>query len=224
MVRVLSSETRAIRERLVTKNLVLDSFMPYGEASDMANFLSWLLAGKSDHYTTSSSDIAGVATCLSALGYTILSACGLEGREIETPCMLRYSSVSFLHSQNSQFDDGYRRLQRGQSSILSPKQLDETLTLFPIDYTTANSCRAAWRLGYKASEYVKVELFIPDREGVRNGSDLPYRIVDEGGEVGRVGTSTFNIVDAHALVVNQQICDAFDSIFDKESDSTQQWL
>lgn len=137
--------------------------MPSGDETEMARFLVWLLAENGDHFTTSSSDVAGVATCLSSLGFTVLSVCVLETEMAETHCKLQYSPLPFLHDMSDRLTAGYGRLQRGQSTTVALTQLDEAFTAFPIDYRTANDCRSAWRAGFGASKYVRLELHIPDR-------------------------------------------------------------
>jgi len=224
MVRGLSSESRALRGDLLRKKVIVDGLMPAGEASEMAEFLTWLLAGDSEEYVTNSSDVAGVATCLSKLGFTILSIRGLGDDSYETSCTLNYTPASFLHNKNQRLKDGSERLRRAPSSTISLAQLHESLTLFPIDPQTANKCRSAWNAGSRAAKYVDVQNGIPTVEYAALGGDFQYWIVDNGDDVGRVNTEIHDLVEAHALAVNQQLCDAAASVLGGEAEKDLQWL
>ncbi|MCJ1248113.1 hypothetical protein MMC30_005328 [Trapelia coarctata] len=153
--------------------------MPATEIIDTVDFLIWLLAGSSEDYTTCSSDIAGIATILSELGFTALGADGLEAVNTEAPCILRYSPLFFLYPGNgNSTKNGSERLRREQSCTVSLIRPEQCFTSFPINRDAANRCCAAWKALSAASELVKLEVAIPSTP---NGcSDLLYVVTDKG--------------------------------------------
>jgi hypothetical protein len=90
-LRGLSVEARQIRRGLLQQNLVVDGLMPKDDAILVVTFLGWLLTENSETYITPSSDVAGIAYCLSQLGVDILSVEGLERPCLPTACRLIYN-------------------------------------------------------------------------------------------------------------------------------------
>jgi hypothetical protein len=60
--------------------------MRLGEVREVTRFLYWLLAENSDSFTTSSSDVAGLAHCLFRVEFDILSVSGIIDQLLEAPC------------------------------------------------------------------------------------------------------------------------------------------
>ena len=67
-IRCLMTAAEQLRRALLDEGAVLNGLMPGSEAKPMEDFLIWLLSDLTDTFVTSSSDIAGVAACLSYLG------------------------------------------------------------------------------------------------------------------------------------------------------------
>jgi len=241
VVRGLSSTSREIRGRLVEKGLLLGGFIPAAEVIDTVDFLMWLLAGSSEDYATCSSDIAGIATVLSELGFAALGVLGLEMMNTEAPCTLRYTPLSFLHPRNrNTMKNGLERLRREQSCNVSLLRPEECFTSFPIDRETADRCCAAWKAGSAASQFVKLELAILSNP---NGTgDLLYTVTGKGRSspvMGKAWSSPNqrsgmknanyyvernplkDLVEAHGLLNNDELYSAASRHLDRQSS---QWL
>jgi hypothetical protein len=85
-VREVHFKCRELRRELISSQKIQDGVVPLGEAREITRFLYWLLAEDSDSFTTSSSDVAGIAHCLSQVGFDILSVSGIINQPLETPC------------------------------------------------------------------------------------------------------------------------------------------
>ncbi|MCJ1378281.1 hypothetical protein MMC17_001378 [Xylographa soralifera] len=177
-VRGLSIAAKKTRDNLIMKELILDGFMPYGEARDMARFLLWLLTENSETYTTSSSDIAGVATSLSKLGIDVLNVHGLGDDSLEPSCTLIYSSEAYIHGNRLDGAMEYRMLiRREQSTTISLLNPEESFSKFPIKLAVANRCRQAWTAGRNAAKHVSFTVLIPERGRVPKISNTVSLIV-----------------------------------------------
>jgi hypothetical protein len=60
--------------------------------SDISNVIScWVLAGETNEFYTSSSDLFGIAVCLTEIGFEVLSVDGLGFIKKENTCVLFYN-------------------------------------------------------------------------------------------------------------------------------------
>ncbi|MCJ1438152.1 hypothetical protein MMC27_007539 [Xylographa pallens] len=222
-VRGLSIAAKKTRDNLIMKELILDGFMPYGEARDMAQFLLWLLTENSETYSTSSSDIAGVATSLSELGIDVLNVHGLGDDSLGSSCTLIYSSEAYLHGNRLDGAVEYRMLiYREQSTTISLLNPEESFSKFPIKLAVANRCRQAWTAGRNAAKHVSFTVLIPERGS--SSKDIEYCFLDCGSQVARVETEISALVDINAPITNQESCDGLAVCLQRESKSTLLWL
>ena len=222
-VRGLSIKARKIRDKLLSEELIQDGYMPFGEWREVLEFLYWLLAERSEKRTTNSSDVAGMAVCLSELGLDILSVEGFGTHSVQTSCTLEYSAKSFLHLKDLQDPERFQMLAwREQSTSVSLISPEESFSKFPIKPAVANRCRKAWSAGKVASKSISIVVETP-RKGT-NPQDLEYRFVDHGTELVRTDTEIAALVDSNAPLSNQEVCDGLALSLQRESSSTLAWL
>ena len=223
-VRGLSGKAREVRQSLVSSKQVLDGLMPVGESRIMADFLVWLLAGKTQTYVTPSSDVAGVAVCLSKLGIDVLNVEGLLEETQEAPCRLVYSPQASYPSKMSE-ESPYvpHPLSREPCTSVALQHPQESLTKFPIDGYTSNRCRQAWMAGSRAAEAVGWTLVFPNVRK-RSADDIKYVFYDLGKESGRTRTKIVALLEALAFVVNTEVCSELELVLQRESDATLDWL
>ena len=223
ILRGLSGESRQIRRDLLQKNLVVDGLMPADDALHVATFLVWLLAESSEMYMTPSSDIAGIALCLSRLGMDTLAVEGFGVTCLPTSCQLIYTrdSVTTLEYRGPSMD--LELLRRVPCTTVSLQCPEESLTNFPIDAETANRCRAAWREGSQSAGYITCRPLIPAK-GLIHHDDLKYVFYDSGNRPGRVRTEIHQLASGHAFVVNRELCSRLEQVFQHESSATLEWL
>ena len=131
----MSIECREVRSFLLKENLIFNGDMPSEEAAGVAEFLYWILCRDDEdkvHYT-SSSDIAGIALCLTRMSFEILNVIDFGPIPItETPCSLIYSPAP-LYSANGIENSGQRmKIPRDLSTLVSITQPQETFSTFPI--------------------------------------------------------------------------------------------
>ena len=224
-VRGLSSEARSIRQNLLRKGAVLDGLMPAGDSPLMIHFLVWLLASNEPQYVTPSSDVAGVGVCLENLGVDILSVGGLGEEPTDTPCRLDYCPSAIFQSPSSgnatKISDVLSRVPSTSVSLRNP---EESCTKFPIDVRTSNRCRDAWMAGHKAANYVACLPKKPDARRDSSSEDLEFFFYDKGLDPVRTRTGIGSLAEAHAFVVNREICQGLETILERESNETVDWL
>ena len=222
-VRGLTTHCQRTRSRLQQQGLLLDGFLPYEERNHVADALHWLLAGDTERYITSSSDIAGLVICLEHLGF---DAVGVELPDQAPPergCRLIYKPSSVVGSTKHNYRAA-ARLVRPPSTTVSLMNPQESLASFPISSKAGNRCRLAWNAGAQAAKYVTVRVVIPTQAQVQDADDLHYKFLNLGSECKRVNTEIFALADAHGLVLNQELCEGLDEVLSKESNETLNWV
>lgn len=109
-------------------------------------------------FTTASSDVAGVATCLSKLGIDMI---GVEGKGFdfsERPCRVVYSKETLLYDQYQQglkTNEGFVRQLSTSVSIVHP---EECIGIFPTEIAVHNRCRSSWKSGQQAARFVPLDV------------------------------------------------------------------
>lgn len=93
-VRGIHSKVQEARMMLVNSGKILSGTLPPLDAKEVAHFLYWLLAGDSACFQTSSSDLAGIAYCLSHTGFDLLSVHGFSDHSVQTCCRVVYDNSS----------------------------------------------------------------------------------------------------------------------------------
>jgi len=203
--------------------------MPVSESKDMEEFLLWLLSGLTDKFTTSSSDIAGFAACLSHLGIDTLSVEGLGYQPRDTSCRLIYSKRSIVPSQSycreTSSSEVFKRELSTTVPLLHP---EESIVYFPTSLDIHNCCRHAWKAGQRAANYVALGVMIPKGESyvgdIEVPDDLRYSFLNRGTETQRVNVEMQALASAHAFVMNQELLMELQSCLGRESLATLTWL
>lgn len=225
-VRGLSTEARSKRQQLLRKGVVLDGLMPAGDSPLMVHFLVWLLASNEPNYITPSSDVAGVGVCLSNLGVDVLSVGGLGGEAASTPCRLDFCpKAAFQSSISDNVSKVTDVLSRVPSTTISLGNPEESCTKFPTDVRTSNRCRDAWIAGQKAAKYVACLPMVPDTSSVDSSSeDLRFVFYNKGLDPVRIRTGIGSLAEAHAFVMNREVCQYLEAVLERESNETVEWL
>jgi hypothetical protein len=204
--------------------------MPEGDVHDTVDFLYWLLAvvsssGEPDKYLTASSDVAGVAMCLSNLCFGVLSVKGIGDPVCDSPCQLIYDPNTLYRKDResaSARDELYRRQ---LSTTVSLTQPEESLTVFPVSGEIATRCRGAWATGAAAASKIELRMHQEDRNWRVYGTDIFYEVFDHGTSTGRVDSyAIFNPADKMGLGLNKELCDSLASILCFETRDTLNWI
>ena len=224
-VRGLSSEARSRRQQLLREGVVLDGLMPVGDSPLMVHFLVWLLASNEPNYITPSSDVAGVGVCLSNLGIDVLSVGGLGSEPADTPCRLDFCpNAAFQSSTSDNAAKVSNILSRVPSTTISLRNPEESCTKFPTDGRTSNRCRDAWIAGQKAAEYVACLPMVPDSSRDSSSDDLQFVFYNKGLDPVRTRTGIGSLAEAHAFVMNSEVCQRLEAVLQRESNETVEWL
>jgi hypothetical protein len=223
------TEAEQVRRKLLEKGVILEGLMPVGESKLMEEFLLWLLSGLTDKFTTSSSDIAGFATCLSHLGIDTLSVEGLGYQPRDTSCRLVYSRSCIVSSQShgEKASSSYV-FERELSTTVSLLHPEESVVYFPTSLDIHNRCRQAWRAGQRAASYVALGVIIPTDVAyfgdLEVPDDLRYSFINRGTEPQRVSVEMQELASAHAFVINQELLVELQDCLGRESLATLTWL
>lgn len=231
-LRGLFIEAQAVRQTLIDQKVVMSGSMPVEEPTHMSQFLVWLLSNKTTTFTTASSDIVGVATCLSKLGIDIISVEGKGFDSSETPCRVVYSKETLLCDQDQQglkTSKGFMRQESISVSVLHP---EECISIFPTEIAVHNRCRSAWKSGQQAARFVSLDVVrlepgdrLPGyRLGLGAFSDIYYTFTDRGTKCQRTSSEVNDLAVAHAPVVNNELLSALEQCFEHESSELLTWL
>lgn len=182
---------RLVRNDLVQKALLMQGYIPMTEASDISNFLYWLLTQDAEDYYTSSSDLAGIACCLCYLSFDILAVEGFHALySRETPCRVVYDAGPGLNGQKADRlcleSLGGRSWKPGRelSTTVSLSQPEGTFSTFPISRATTNICRVAWELGTQAARLIKVSVkSSPFAFAHQTAANFDFHFINEGTSV-----------------------------------------
>ncbi|KAM0421451.1 hypothetical protein ACHAPT_010805 [Fusarium lateritium] len=226
-VRGMSAETRRIRKNLIQREAVFPGLMPAGDSPHMVSFLVWLLTEKSESHTTPSSDVAGVAWCLSRIGIEVLGVCGPNIAPSEAPIQLQYSpDAAWVMSQRPMGRPLDVYLSRQACTTVNLDCPNESLSKFPIDSMTATRCRSAWGKGEQAAGSVGCKPWAPQIQwqAMVENRDVEYVFYDAGGATGRPETLIYNLVSLLAFVVNNETCAALAQVLDRETSDVLEWL
>jgi hypothetical protein len=221
-VRRMTGEAREIRTDLIRRGVILDGLMHPDDAPLMAQFLLWLLKGDEETFTTSSSDIAGVAFCLRELGIDILSTEGLMGMAIPTSCRLIYSREAIIERPGHDIRQSPSRV-RVMSTTVNLVNPEESLTIFPMESKdVGNQCRMAWEEGVKAAKGIVCGLIPFDPT---SSQDMVYAFVNQGTEPGRAkNPDIYKIASIQFFGVNQELLSGLLLIFQHQDSATLDWL
>ena len=233
-VRGLPVFIREIRSNLIVEKKIVPGLMPDGDAQEVAEFLQWLLTGSTGTYHTNSSDVAGIATCLSASGFRSLGVDGLGRESLDTPCRLVYTEAAFMHQKASDSTAPQVVGTRAAHTIIPLTHPDETFFSFPITSELAMGCRSAWVSGAKAAASIRCTIltgwegkppddvsgpidFMGDRQYVFSG-------IDEGSTIQRVRAGIFELASKSFPLLTQSLVTELNDTLAKENDDTLDWL
>jgi hypothetical protein len=231
VVRGLSAEARYIRRNLIEKGSILDGLLPEGDVPHLVRLLYWLLTDAfTDTYVTASSDVAGIAYCLSRLCIDILGVSGLSGTDqvpSSNSCWLVYnpSAAILLPGHSGLHTADY--LSRPPCTTVNLQNPEESLSKFPVDPSTAIKCREAWNSGLEAAKFVELKPYVAEHS--RIGPTIGYKIRSlttvSKFEVRKQHRSTvFALTSSLAFANNGEICRRLDRVLRNETDSTLKWL
>jgi hypothetical protein len=219
-IRGLSTEARRVRQGLIQEGLTLYGLVPSEESRDLEVFLVWLLGSEDPEFFTSSSDIAGIALCLSYLGLDLISVEGLGPSVRRSACIVIYSSDGFLHETHdvkSDKDNGLF-MERIPSTTIPLSHPEESVSIFPITTETQNRCRSAWKAGQRAAAFTGVGVVATRAEEhygdiMNDPINLTYSFIDRGTEPERpksvevydLASSAFPILSKELLSLLEQV-------------------
>lgn len=207
-VRGIHKRAQEIRLSLLRSEQVMSGTLPAAEAREVVEFLYWLLTGDTDAFHTSSSDLAGIAWCLSNTGFDLLSVHGFSGNCAMTACRLFYngiSNVALIRSSGLDVDP-FSAGSRGLCTTVSLIRPEECMSLFPVSKGTAHRCRYAWKSGGIAAQAVQLHVIS------RPTDEISYAAVDLGDVYDRVEEEVFMLISACGFVINKELCDAFQGL------------
>lgn len=185
----------------------------------------WLLAQNTEEFVTTSSDVRGVAVCLTSLGFDELGIYYEHDVHRDRPYRVVYTPyAAFVRGTT-----GYRNQTRITSTTISLSQPEESLTKFPINQLTSTRCRFAWKYGIQASKAVRIAVgaeFVDtaDPEGAQKFEELQYQLLDNGTQISRADTAHFPIASAFAFYPNKEFLEGLQLALNQESDETLGWL
>lgn len=178
-------------------------------------------------FTTPSSDVAGLAFCLSQLGIDILQVEDKRFRTTEKLCRLIYSEDNIL-SANELSHMGYDRwLMREQIMTVPISHPEECLSVFPTSIAVHNRCRAAWKLGERAAQFVTLGVVVDkERETYFNPNDFHdifYKFIDRDTECGRVSNEIHELAVYQAPIVNHELLSALEKCLERDMPELVVW-
>lgn len=227
-------EASSIRQDLLQNNLVLPGTVPISETHYITEFLIWLLSGQSEAFTTASSDIAGIALCLNHLGFDTLAVHGLGNEPPRSNCRLIYRLDPILTAPMNALEGQLRslRLLRASCTTVPLNHPHECVSTFPVSSSVHNRCRSAWKFGQYAARYVAIgvcgvdeenKLEVPMMNRLRI-EDILYVFMDQGSDQQRISEELYNIAEAHAFVVNEELLQGLRDCLGRDTKDTLTWL
>ncbi|KAL2679072.1 hypothetical protein Neosp_009828 [[Neocosmospora] mangrovei] len=248
VLRGLNQAADKYRQRLMRNGHVMSGLLPRTESRHVEEFLTWLLGSHEPFFKTPSSDVAGIAICLSQLGIDIIDVQSAESLETsQRPCTVIYSAQPFLHSMTT--PEGTRAIVERDTSITVPlEHPEEAVSVFPIGHGAQNQCRVAWKEGRKAAKVIRISVqgartngnmyqeYYQSARGQRpwevsgsltarlEGSRLVYVLTDSGTPVGRASDELYRLALDFGLISNQEIVTWLENCLGNTLSSVLSWL
>jgi hypothetical protein len=228
------TEASSIRQDMLHNRLILPGTAPVNESHHINEFLTWLLSGHSEEFNTASSDVAGIAVCLNHLGFDTLAVHGMDSVPARSNCRLIYTPNPIL-TERTKGSEGQLRnalLFRASCTTVPLNNPQECISAFPVSSSVHNRCRSAWRLGENAAHYVTIGVCGVDDRSMLNQTmrgrldheDILYVFTDHGSDQQRISEELYNIAEAHAFVVNEQILEGLRDCLGRETRDTLTWV
>ncbi|KAF2654708.1 hypothetical protein K491DRAFT_758799 [Lophiostoma macrostomum CBS 122681] len=213
VARGITSYCRERRISMIKGGVIQNGSFRHEECLEVAEFFYWLFATKDEVYSTNSSDVVGIALCLTYLGFDTLSIEGYShARNFESASRLIYSQDPI---QRKKLEAKYIKRAGGfrySSTILSLTHPEECVSNFPLDAETATRCRNAWKSGSRAAQSISIEPISAPHDPIDEYLDLEYRVVDRGEPMQRLDNDdVYAIVERYALAINQDVCTQYAS-------------
>ncbi|KAB5559545.1 hypothetical protein GE09DRAFT_961631 [Coniochaeta sp. 2T2.1] len=237
-LRGISHTAAECRLGMIQDGSILNGHFPASESQHMEDFLLWLLTTNDFSFTTSSSDVAGVAVCPCNLGIEILNVEGPGFAESSGGlCTVVYSKEPILHSSTASIPRTFALMSRSMLTAIPLQHPWESMSVFPVSIETHNKCRSAWKEGQKAAKAVVVGIVKPEthvspedgppqRQDVRDGvpNDLRYSFVDNGKAVDRTSAELNDLAEDFGLIMNGEILDGLHNCLGSMSTELHAWL
>lgn len=231
-LRTMSTECKGYVRKLVSRGIIMPGHMPLGDSRHMEDFIFWLLGSQDTEFRTASSDVAGVADCLSNVGIDVVavSGPGFGSGSYTRPCSVVYSkdsilNLSTLSAHSITVEENRRILSRAQSITVPLKEPEDSVSIFPNASADKNLYRSAWEAGSRSARYVQLGVFVagPNSDDKDMGP-FQYTVVNKGNEAKRAPTAIIDIARHHAIVVNQELLSGLqDGLGDLDKD-TLSWV
>jgi hypothetical protein len=230
-VRGLPVFLRVLRSGMIKDKRILPGLMPNGDALEVAEFLQWLLADSSEEFSTNSSDVAGVATCLSLCGFNTLGISSFGQESVNMPCRLVYTEKAFLHQKASNSVLMHAVSQRAAHTTVSLAHPEETFFSFPVSSELAMICRSAWLSGATAAAGIKCTILTgPEEANIDSPTSLDIELVadrhylildiDSSRPIHRARQGVFELVSRSFPVSTQRLLRELEDTMKKENDDT----
>lgn len=218
-VRGLTTHIARARGLLMDRKSIEDGFMPTGDVGMMTDFLFWLVGETSETYWTSSSDVAGVAYCLTFLGFDILRVKGLPNIEDDPErihgCLLVYNRTPLPRSLASLVYASVTPERRQVNTVVPLLHPEESVSSFPISTALANRARAAWMSGSKAGSFLSLQPMILDYDAIKKAGfdyDVRYAVISTGSEPPRVSIGIHKLASALSFNANAELVSALHAV------------
>ena len=212
-LRGLAASAQALRQGLIDQGSIMSGYLPAEESFQVVEFLTWLLGKETAEFTTPSSDVAGLAFCLTQLGVDILQVEGKGFKTTEKPCCLIYSVENVLSAKEHSHIGNGRGFMRDQIITVPISHPEECLSVFPTSIAVHNRCRTAWNLGERAAQFVSLDVVVEKRKSTQ---DISYKFIDRGTECGRTSCEIHELAVYHAPIVNHELLNALEKCFERD--------
>ncbi|CVL07242.1 uncharacterized protein FMAN_15348 [Fusarium mangiferae] len=248
VLRGLNLAADKYRRELVRNGHVMSGLLPRTESKYVEEFLTWLLGSHEPFFKTSSSDVAGIAICLSQLGIDIIDVQSVESLEAsQRPCTVIHSAQPFIHSITT--PEGTRVIVERDASITVPlKHPEEAVSVFPIGHDARSRCRIAWKEGRKAAKAIRISvrgartnsnMYQEYYQSARRrrpwevsgslaarleGANLVYVLIDSGTPAGRASDELYRLALDFGFHSNQEIVTGLQNCLGNTFTSVLSWL
>ncbi|KAH8728536.1 hypothetical protein GQ44DRAFT_824316 [Phaeosphaeriaceae sp. PMI808] len=228
-IRGIHQKMREIRLALEKAGKILAGTIPPQDVREVVEFLDWLLAGQTKSFHTSSSDLAGIAYCLSQVGFDVLSVEGFVDDPSETGCRLIYDNSGDSKHQGyiaAIQEDLFVNSSRGLCTSVSLARPEEAMSVFPISQAVATRCRYAWKQGRSAANTVQLHLTRKRPDFAAQMPEMPelrYAAVDLGEVCDRIDDEVWKLADAFGFATNNELCQNLEKVLVDESPKVD-WL
>ena len=225
-VRDLHLRARDIRKELLFEGLIQEGYIPDSDFREVVIFLQWLLADTAEEMTTPSSDVAGIAVCLSRMTFDILRVVWPGQLRHLAPCTLIYDNTKTIGSSSGIPNFMMEGLSgwRAAKTVVPVDHPEEAISSFPISSQDGNLFRKAWNSGKYCGELIELILQKPIQADINDGNDLRYNIVDRGHKCGRVDDGIFALVEMQAFSVSHETCEALAILLYNETKENMNWI